>query len=48
MREREIMSRKVGFLLDFREYDGYFIRWTYGEEVNDFQAQTTTNKNGFG
>ena len=49
MREKEIMWRKTGvfFILSFREYGGNFIRWTCGEEVNDFQAQATTNKNGF-
>ena len=49
MREKEIMWRETGvfFILSFREYGGNFIRWTSGEEVNDFQAQATTNKNGF-
>ena len=37
----------VSLFLNFREYGGNFIRWTCGEEVNDFQAQATTNKNGF-
>ena len=49
MGEKEIMWRKTAifFILSFREYDGNFIKWTCGEEVNDFQAQATTNKNGF-